>query len=51
MILGLNAETEGDVEKAHILARGEYLAIAFLFNSNRRRYKELMFSLKNNYAE
>ena len=31
-ILLLNAETKGDVEKAHILARGKYLATAFLLS-------------------
>ena len=50
-MLGLNAETEGDVEKAHVLARGKYLAAAFLFSSDRRRYAELILSFKNDYAK
>ena len=45
-MLGLNAETEGDVEKTQILARGKYLATAFLVRSDRRRYGELIMSLK-----
>ena len=51
MILGLDAETEGDVEKAHISPRGKYLATAFLLSSYRRRYGELILSLKNDYAK
>ena len=50
-ILGLNAETEGDVEKPQISARGEYLSTAFLLSSDRRRYGELILSLKNNCAK
>ena len=51
MILGLNAETEGDLEKAQISARGKYLATAFLISSDRRRYGELIMYLKNDYAK
>ena len=50
-MLGLNAETKGDVEKAQVSARGEYLATAFLLSSDRRRYGELILSLKNDYAK
>ena len=50
-MLGLNAETEGDVEKAQVAARGEYLATAFLLRSYRRRYRELILSLKNDCAK
>ena len=42
MILGLDVETEGDVEKAHISARGKYLATAFLLSLYRIRYGELI---------
>ena len=49
--LGLDAETEGDVEKSHISARGKYLATAFLLSLDRRQYEELILSLKNNYAK
>ena len=45
------AETEGDVEKAKVLARGKYLATKFLLRSDRRRYGELILSFKNNYAK
>ena len=51
VILGLNAETKSDVEKAHILARGKYLATAFLLSSDRRQYGELILLLKNDYAK
>ena len=46
-ILGLNVETKGDVDKAHILARGKYVATAFLLRLDMRRYEELILSLKN----
>ena len=51
VMLGLNVETEGDVEKAQVSARGKYLATAFLLSSDRRRYRELIMSLKNDYAK
>ena len=51
LLLGINVETEGDVKKAQILARGKYLATAFLLSSDRRRYGEMIFSLKNDYAK
>ena len=51
MIMGLNVEIEGDVEKAHILARVKYLATAFLLSSDRRQYGELILSLKNDYTK
>ena len=35
-LLGLKMKTEGDVEKAQILARGECLATAFLLRPDRR---------------
>ena len=50
-MLGLNAETKGDVEKAQVSARGEYSATAFLLRLYRRRYKELILSLKIEYAK
>ena len=50
-ILGLNAETEGELEKAQISARGKYLSTEFLLSSDRRRYGELVLSLKNDYAK
>ena len=34
-LLGLNMYTAGNVEKAQILARGKYLATAFLLISDR----------------
>ena len=49
-MLGLNADTEGEVEKAQVSARGKYLATVFLLSSDRRRYGELIPSLKNDYA-
>ena len=49
--LRLDAETEGDMEKSQILARGEYLATAFLLSLDRRRYGEMILSLKNYYAK
>ena len=51
MILGLNAETKGDMEKAQISARGEYLATVFLLSFDRCRYWEIILSLKNDYAK
>ena len=39
------------MEKAHISARGKKLATAFLLSSVRRRYGELILSLKNDYAK
>ena len=50
-ILGLDAETKEDGEKAHISARGKYLATAFLLSLDMRRYGELILSLKNGYAK
>ena len=49
--LGLDAEIKGDVKKAQASARGKYLATAFLLSSDRRRYSELILSLKNDYAK
>ena len=51
MLLGINAETTGDVEKAQMLSRGKYLATVFLLSSDRRQYGGLIFSLKNYYAK
>ena len=48
--LGLDTEIEGDVEKAQASARGKYLATTILLSSDRRRYGELILSLKNDYA-
>ena len=50
-ILGLNVETEGDVEKAQVSARGEYLATAFLISLDRSKFGELILSLKNDYTK
>ena len=44
-------ETKGDMKKSHVLARGKYLATAFLLSLDRRRYGELILLLKNDYAE
>ena len=49
--LGLDAEFEGDVEKAQVLARGKYLVTAFLLSSVRCRYSELILLLKNDYVK
>ena len=51
IILGLDAENKGNVEKDHILARVRYLAIAFLLSSDRCRYGELILPLKNDHAK
>ena len=50
-IMGMNVETKGNVEKAQVLARGEYLETAFLLSLDRRRYRELILSLKNDNAK
>ena len=50
-MLGLDADTEGDVEKVQVSTRVKYLAIAFLLISDRRRYSELIISLKNDYVK
>ena len=49
--LELDAAVEGGIEKAHASARGKYLATAFLLSLYRRRYGELILSLKNDYAK
>ena len=51
VMLVLNAETKGDVEKAQVSERGKYLATAFLLILDRRRYGGLILSLKNDYAK
>ena len=38
------------MEKAQTSVRGKYLATVFLLSSDRRRYGELILSLKNDYA-
>ena len=35
-MLGLNAETKGDVEKAQVSAKGKYLVTPFLLSPDRR---------------
>ena len=50
-MLGLNAETKVDVEKAQVLARGKYLATKFLLSSDRRRYGQLILSLKKDHTK
>ena len=50
-MLGLNEEIKGDVEKAQVSSRGEYLATVFLLISDRRQYGELILSLINDYAK
>ena len=45
-ILGLNEDTEGDVEKANILAGGKYQATTFLLRSDMTWYGDLILSLK-----
>ena len=47
----LNTKTKGDVEKAHISDREEYLATVFLISSDRRQYGDLILLLKNDYAK
>ena len=37
-MLGLNAETKGDVEKAQVSARRKYFATVFILSLDRRRY-------------
>ena len=49
--LGLDAEIEGDVENTQTSARGKYLATDLLLSSDRRRYGELILSLKNDYVK
>ena len=49
-MLGLDADTEGDVVKAQVSARVKYLATAFLLSSDRHWYGELILSLKSDYA-
>ena len=49
--LGLDADIGADVEKAQTLARGKYLATAFLLSLYRRRYGGLILTLKNDYAK
>ena len=51
LMLGLNTKTEGDVEKLHVSARVKYLATAFLLSLDMYRYRELILSLKNDYAK
>ena len=46
-MLGLNVETEGDVKKLQVSARGKYLAILFLISLDRRQCRELILLLKN----
>ena len=48
--MGLDAETEGGVDKSQVLARGKYLATAFLIISDRRWYSEIILLLNNDYA-
>ena len=50
-MLGLNAETEDDVEKSQVSIMGKYLVTAFLLRSDRRQYGELILSLKNDHAK
>ena len=50
-VLVLDAKSADDMEKAQTSARGKYLDIAFLVRSDRRRYGELVLSLKNDYSK
>ena len=50
-MLGLDAETKGDVDKLQVSAMVKYLATAFLLRLDRRRYGELILLLKNDYAK
>ena len=50
-LLGLNMDTKGDVEKAHLSARGKYLATAFLLRLYMRQYGGLTLLLNKNYAK
>ena len=49
MILKLNAETKGNVEKTQISARGEYMETVFFLSLDRRRHGELIISLMKDY--
>ena len=49
--LGLDAEIEGDMEKARVLARGKYMGTTFLLSSDRRRYGKLILFLKKEYTK
>ena len=51
VLLGLNAEITGNVEKAQISARGKYLATVFFLSLNRCQYGEMILSLKNDYVK
>ena len=50
-LLRLNTESADDMDKAQISARGRYMATAFLLSSDRRRYGDLILSLKTNYTK
>ena len=39
------------MEKAQVLEKGKYLANSFLMSSDRRRYRDLILSIKNDYAK
>ena len=45
-MLGLDVESEGNVQKAQISERRKYLATAFLISSDRSRYSEQILSLQ-----
>ena len=51
VMLGLDVDTEGDVEKVQVSASGKYLATAFMLSSYRRWYGELILLLKYDYAK
>ena len=40
-----------DVQKAQVLAKEKYLATPFLMSSDRLLYRDLILSIKNDYAK
>ena len=50
-MLVLDAETEGDVEKAQVSERGKYLETTFLLRSDRHWYNDMIMLIKNDYAK
>ena len=50
-LLRLNTESADNMYKAQISVRGRYMATAFLLSSDRRRYGDLILSLKTNYTK
>ena len=51
VLLVINADITGNVEKAQILARRKYLSTAFFLISDRRQYEEVILLLINDYEK